>query len=140
MVFGACELEVSMPVLLNRPGAPLPCREPPAEFETVNGHFSAQVHASFNALHDLGDMADKPSSDDVDLCRPDEWLRPVIFRTIPVMMPWIVFRLSRHPFDPKYQVEQATYYILESGHHECGLVITLFVRTGSSPQGLYSHV
>ncbi|KAK3946765.1 hypothetical protein QBC32DRAFT_356619, partial [Pseudoneurospora amorphoporcata] len=67
MVFGACELEVSMPVLLNRPGVPLSYREPPAEFETI------------------------------------------------------VFRLSRHPFDPKYQVEQATYYILESGHHEYGL-------------------
>ncbi|KAJ4398819.1 hypothetical protein N0V85_006180 [Neurospora sp. IMI 360204] len=79
MVFAACELEVSMPVLLNRPGAPLPCREPAAEFETVNGHFSAQIHAFFNALHDLEDMAEKPSSSDVDLCRQDEWLRPVIY-------------------------------------------------------------
>ena len=67
-----------MPLLLNRPGAPLPCREQPAEFETVNGHFSAQMHAFFNALHDLEDMADKPSSDDLDLCRPDECPRPVI--------------------------------------------------------------
>ena len=40
--------------------------------------FSAQVHAFFNALHDLEDMADKPSSNDLDLCRPDECLRPVI--------------------------------------------------------------
>ncbi|EAW16719.1 uncharacterized protein NFIA_060750 [Aspergillus fischeri NRRL 181] len=78
IVFGACELEAEMPLLLNRPGAPLPCREPPAEFETVNAHFSAQMHAFFNALHDLEDMADKPSSDDLDLCRPDECLRPVI--------------------------------------------------------------
>ncbi|KAI2721626.1 hypothetical protein DTO027I6_1196 [Penicillium roqueforti] len=52
--------------------------EQPAEFETVNGHFSAQMHAFFNALHDLEDMADKPSSDDLDLCRPDECPRPVI--------------------------------------------------------------
>ncbi|KAK0718700.1 hypothetical protein B0T21DRAFT_295904 [Apiosordaria backusii] len=78
IVFGACELEAEMPLLLNRPGARLPCREPPAEFETVNAHFSAQMHAFFNALHDLEDMADKPSSDDLDLCRPDECLRPVI--------------------------------------------------------------
>ena len=78
MVFGACELEVEMPVLLNRPDAPLPCREPAAEFETVNAHFSAQVHAFFNALHNLEDMADRPSSEDLDLCRPDECLRPVI--------------------------------------------------------------
>jgi hypothetical protein len=78
IVFGACELEAEMPLLLNRPGAPLSCREPPGEFETVNAHFSAQMHAFFNALHDLENMVDKPSSDDLDLCRLDECLRPVI--------------------------------------------------------------
>lgn len=78
IVFGACELNAEMPLLLNRPSSRLACREPPAEFEAVNAHFSAQVHAFFHALHDLEDMADKPSSDDLDLCRPDECLRPVI--------------------------------------------------------------
>lgn len=78
IVFAACELEAEMPLLLNPPGAPLACREPSVEFEAVNAHFSAQVHAFFNALHDLEDMADKPSSDDLELVRRDECLRPVI--------------------------------------------------------------
>ena len=78
IVFGACELDAEMPLLLNPPCAPLACREPPGEFETVNDHFSAQVHAFFNALLDLEDMSDKPSSDEPDLIRPDECLRPVI--------------------------------------------------------------
>jgi hypothetical protein len=50
----------------------------PAKFQAVNAHFSAQVHAFFNALHDLEDMADKQSSDELDLIRPDEGLQPVI--------------------------------------------------------------
>ena len=78
IVFGACELNAEMPLLLNLPGSRLACREPPAEFEAVNAHFSAHVHAFFNALHDLEDMEDKPSSNDLDLCRPDECLRPII--------------------------------------------------------------
>ncbi|KAK3392118.1 hypothetical protein B0T20DRAFT_384687 [Sordaria brevicollis] len=57
MVFGRySSLKISLPPLLNHPdaGAPLPCRESPAEFETIfNAHFSAQIHAFFNALHDL---------------------------------------------------------------------------------------
>ena len=77
-VFGACVLDAEMPLLLNPPGAPLACREPPVEFEAVNAHFSAQVHAFFNALHDLENMADKPSSDDLELLRRDEWLEPLI--------------------------------------------------------------
>ncbi|KFZ09321.1 hypothetical protein V502_08826 [Pseudogymnoascus sp. VKM F-4520 (FW-2644)] len=77
-VFGACVLDAEMPLLLNPPGAPLACREPPVEFEAVNDHFSAQVHAFFNAMHDLQDMADKPSSDDLELVRPEECLWPVI--------------------------------------------------------------
>ncbi|QKX53958.1 uncharacterized protein TRUGW13939_01038 [Talaromyces rugulosus] len=72
-VFAACNLEAEMPLLWN-----LACREPPAVFAAVNAHFSAQVHAFFNALHDLEDMADKPSSDDLELLRRDEWLRPII--------------------------------------------------------------
>jgi hypothetical protein len=79
--FGVSELEVEMPLLLNnRPGAPLPCREPAAEFEAVNAHFAAQVHAFSNALHDLEDMAAKQPSDEPPLIRagPDDGLRLVI--------------------------------------------------------------
>ncbi|KAL5345196.1 hypothetical protein ACLOAV_009565 [Pseudogymnoascus australis] len=78
LVFATCQLKAEMPLLLNPPGAPLACREPPAVFEAVNAHFSAQVHAFFNALHDLENMADKPSSDDLELLRRDEWLEPLI--------------------------------------------------------------
>lgn len=78
IVFPACQLEVEMPPFLSSPGEPLACKEPPAVFEAINAHFSATVHAFFNALHDLEDMADKPSSDDPKLLRRDEWLRPVI--------------------------------------------------------------
>ncbi|KAI0903642.1 hypothetical protein F4823DRAFT_568486 [Ustulina deusta] len=46
-----CTLDAEMSLLLN----------PPAEFEVVDAHFSAQVHAFFNALHDLEHMADKQS-------------------------------------------------------------------------------
>jgi hypothetical protein len=73
-----CDLDAEMPLLLNPPGAPLACREPPAEFEAVNAHFSAQVHAFFNALHALEDVSDKKSSDELDLIRPDEGLKPAI--------------------------------------------------------------
>jgi hypothetical protein len=78
VVFAACQLEAEMPLLLSLPGAPLTCREPLAVFEAINAHFSAQVHAFFNALHDLEDMADKPSSDDLKLLCRDEWLEPLI--------------------------------------------------------------
>ncbi|KAI0855459.1 hypothetical protein F4860DRAFT_34597 [Xylaria cubensis] len=64
-----CTLDAEMPLLLNPPGAPLACREPSAEFEAVHAHFSAQVHAFFNALHDLEDMADKKASEELDLIR-----------------------------------------------------------------------
>ncbi|KFY26969.1 hypothetical protein V493_03765 [Pseudogymnoascus sp. VKM F-4281 (FW-2241)] len=74
VVLAACQFEAEMPLLLS----PLVCWEPPAVFEAINAHFSAQVHAFFNALHDLEDMADKPSSDDLELLRRDEWLRPEI--------------------------------------------------------------
>lgn len=73
-----CNLDAEMPLLLNPPGAPLACREPPAEFEAVNTHFSAQVHACFNALRELEDMSDKKASDELDLIRQDEGLRPAI--------------------------------------------------------------
>ncbi|KAK9794423.1 hypothetical protein AB5N19_00234 [Seiridium cardinale] len=69
-----CNLDAEIPLILNLPGAPLAYREPPAEFEAVNAHFSAQVHAFFNALHDLEDMSDNKSSDDLDLIRQDEGL------------------------------------------------------------------
>ncbi|KAJ4392334.1 hypothetical protein N0V93_005960 [Gnomoniopsis smithogilvyi] len=73
-----CNLDAEMPLLLNPPGEPLACRESPSEFEAVNAHFSAQVHAFFNALHNLEDMAEKTSSDEPDLIRPNEGLRPAI--------------------------------------------------------------
>jgi len=79
--FGVCVLDVEMPLLLNhRPGTPLPCREPAADFEAVNAHFSAQVHAFFNALHDLEDMAAKQSPDELPFIRAGlgEGLQPVI--------------------------------------------------------------
>ena len=78
VVFTACQLEVDMPLLLNLRGAPLACIEPLVEFEAVNAHFSAQVHDFFNALHDLEDMAEKPSSDNMELLRRDECLWPDI--------------------------------------------------------------
>ncbi|KAI1129788.1 hypothetical protein F5Y10DRAFT_145540 [Nemania abortiva] len=73
-----CNLDAEMPLLLNPRGAPLACRESPAEFEAINARFSAQVHAFFNALHDFEDMADKKSSDELDLIRQDEGTRPAI--------------------------------------------------------------
>ncbi len=76
--FGHASLTAEMPLLLNnRPGAPLPCREPPADFEAVNAHFSAQVHAFFNALHDLEDMAARQPSDELPLIRASG-LQPII--------------------------------------------------------------
>ncbi len=45
--FGQCRLEAKMPLSLNnQPDAPLPCREPAADFDTVNAHFSAQKYAA----------------------------------------------------------------------------------------------
>ncbi|KAH6617377.1 hypothetical protein F5144DRAFT_586298 [Chaetomium tenue] len=78
IVFGACELNAEMPLLLNLPSSRLACREPLSEFEAVNAHFSAQVHAFFHALYRFENMAETPSCDNLDLCRPDEYLRPVI--------------------------------------------------------------
>ncbi|KFY01457.1 hypothetical protein O988_02729 [Pseudogymnoascus sp. VKM F-3808] len=78
VVFSATDLEVKMPLLLNRPGEPLACKEPTAVFSAINAHFSAQVHAFFKALHDLEDLAGKPSSEDLELLRRDEWLEPSI--------------------------------------------------------------
>lgn len=76
------DLDAEMPLLLNLPSAPLACREPVAEFEAVNAHFSAQVHAFFNAVHILEDMADKQSSDELVLIRRDENLQPVVIRIV----------------------------------------------------------
>ncbi|KAI0121046.1 hypothetical protein BJ170DRAFT_646067 [Xylariales sp. AK1849] len=73
-----CPFDAEMPLLLNPPGEPVVCREPLALFEAVNAHFSAQVHALFNALHSFEDAADKQSSDELDLIRPDEGLWPAI--------------------------------------------------------------
>ncbi|OHE98651.1 hypothetical protein CORC01_06102 [Colletotrichum orchidophilum] len=61
---GDCNLDVEMPLLLNPTGAPVACMEPPDEFEAVNAHFSAQVHAFFNALHALEHMAVEQSPDE----------------------------------------------------------------------------
>ncbi|RDL30385.1 Uncharacterized protein BP5553_10263 [Venustampulla echinocandica] len=76
------DLDATMPLLLNLPSAPLACREPPAEFEAVNAHFSAQVHAFFHAVRSLEDMADKQSADELDLIRQGEGLRPVVIRIV----------------------------------------------------------
>ena len=73
-----CALNAEMPLLLNQPGARLACREPPAEFETVNAHFSAQVHAFFNALHALETMSANQFPDELPLIRQDDGLRPTI--------------------------------------------------------------
>ncbi|KAK4154476.1 hypothetical protein C8A00DRAFT_14421 [Chaetomidium leptoderma] len=77
---GLCvvNLDAEMPLLLNPPGAPLACWEPLAEFEAVNAHFSAQVHAFFNALHSLEEMSDKQSTDEPALIHPDKGLQPAI--------------------------------------------------------------
>ncbi|KAK2599690.1 hypothetical protein N8I77_011423 [Diaporthe amygdali] len=42
-----------MPLLLNPPESPLPCRETPDEFEAINSSFLARIHTLFNALHDF---------------------------------------------------------------------------------------
>ncbi|KAK6213601.1 hypothetical protein QIS74_09603 [Colletotrichum tabaci] len=81
-----CDLYAEMPLLLNLPGAPLACREPPAEFEAVNMHFSARVHAFFNALRDLEDISSKKSPDELDLIRQDDGL-------------WAAIRIVNQSFD-----------------------------------------
>jgi hypothetical protein len=73
-----CALDAEMPLLLNLPDAPLACREPLAEFETVNAHFSGQIHAFFSALHAFEAMSDKKSPDELDLIRQGEGLQLVI--------------------------------------------------------------
>ncbi|KAL2133497.1 hypothetical protein VTI74DRAFT_2262 [Chaetomium olivicolor] len=77
---GLCyaKLDAEMPLLLNPPWAHLACWEPLAEFKAVNAHFSAQVHAFFNALHVLEDMSDKQSSDELPLICSNHGLQPVI--------------------------------------------------------------
>ncbi|KAJ0382147.1 hypothetical protein COL922a_013144 [Colletotrichum nupharicola] len=67
-----CDLEAEMPLLLNRAGAPVACMEPSDDFEAVNAHFSVQVHAFFNALHTLENMADEQSPDETDFIRKPE--------------------------------------------------------------------
>ncbi|KAF7556691.1 hypothetical protein G7Z17_g1197 [Cylindrodendrum hubeiense] len=42
--------DLEMPLMLSPEGSPMSCRETLEEFEPVNAHFSAQVHALFNAL------------------------------------------------------------------------------------------
>jgi len=84
-----CNLDAEMPLLLNPPGAPLACREPLAEFEAVNAHFSAQEHAFFHVLHDLQDMSEKQSSDGEDECTRDDDIfagrQPGRLRALPIM-------------------------------------------------------
>ncbi|KAI0868225.1 hypothetical protein GGS24DRAFT_513698 [Hypoxylon argillaceum] len=81
-----CTLNAEMPLLLNPRAAPLACREPSAEFEAVNGHFSAQVHAFFNALREFEDMADKQLAEELPLIRPGEGL-------------WLTIRVAHQSFD-----------------------------------------
>ncbi|KAH6651433.1 hypothetical protein BKA67DRAFT_570930 [Truncatella angustata] len=81
-----CPFDAEMPLLLNPPSEPVACREPLALFEAVNAHFSAQVHALFNALHGFEDAANKQSSDELDFIRPDEGL-------------WLAIRLINQSYD-----------------------------------------
>lgn len=77
---GACQtsLEAEMPLLLKPSDAPHTCQEAPAVFEAVEAHFSAQVHAFFQALHGLEEMAAKQAADEPALIRPDAGLWPTI--------------------------------------------------------------
>jgi hypothetical protein len=80
LYFGAseCQLFAHMPMLVNLPGSPLACWEPLDEFEAINDHFSAQVHAFFHALNELEDMSANQPRDELPLIRKDKSLRPVI--------------------------------------------------------------
>ncbi|KAH6845708.1 hypothetical protein B0I37DRAFT_191163 [Chaetomium sp. MPI-CAGE-AT-0009] len=73
-----CNLDVEMPLLLNPRSATLPCWEPPAVFEAINDHFSAQVHAFFNAVHEIEEISNRQAPDEPALIRKDEGLRPAI--------------------------------------------------------------
>lgn len=66
-------LTAEMPRIRNPREPQVPCREPPAVFEAVNAHFSAQIHAFFDALQTLEDMADK--QDEQNLIRPGDGLQ-----------------------------------------------------------------
>ncbi|KAF6809272.1 hypothetical protein CPLU01_15532 [Colletotrichum plurivorum] len=74
---GAC-LRAEMALLLNPPRAPVSCTEPAEEFDTVNAHFSDQVHAFFNAVHAFEKIADKQSPEEPKLIREDSGLGLVI--------------------------------------------------------------
>jgi hypothetical protein len=63
----AYRLDAEMPLLLNLPEARLACRESLSTFEAINAHFSAQVHAYFNALDDF----DRLAASDNDLIRQE---------------------------------------------------------------------
>jgi hypothetical protein len=71
-------LRAEMPRIRNPRESQVPCREPPAVFEAVNAHFSAQMHAFFSAMQTLEDMADKQPPDEPDLIRPGFGLQPEI--------------------------------------------------------------
>jgi hypothetical protein len=73
-----CTLNAEMPLLLNPRAASLACRESPAEFEAINAHFSAQVHAFFNALREFENLADKQPAEELNLIRAGEDLWPTI--------------------------------------------------------------
>ncbi|KAK4038349.1 hypothetical protein C8A01DRAFT_48045 [Parachaetomium inaequale] len=64
-----CDLDAEMPLL------------PKGAASRVRGYqrpLSAQVHGFFNALRDLEEVSDKQSSDEPDLIRQDDGLRPAI--------------------------------------------------------------
>ncbi|KAK3299548.1 uncharacterized protein B0H64DRAFT_101904 [Chaetomium fimeti] len=73
-----CNMDAEMPLLLNPRDAPIGCWEPPVVLEAINDHFSAQVHAFFNALHELEDISDKQLPDEPVLIRRHDGLWPVI--------------------------------------------------------------
>ncbi|KAI1385207.1 uncharacterized protein F4822DRAFT_438118 [Hypoxylon trugodes] len=54
-----CVYDLEMPLLLNSDESPLPCRETPTEFEAINPSFSSQIHALFEALHEVEHLSKK---------------------------------------------------------------------------------
>ncbi|KAI1104497.1 hypothetical protein F4804DRAFT_188404 [Jackrogersella minutella] len=71
--------DINMPLLINSDESPLPCRETPAEFEAINSSFSSQIHALFEALHDLESLSQtEGKTEDVDGYIRQDGLIPII--------------------------------------------------------------
>lgn len=70
-----CAYDLNMPLAFNLPESPLACREPSAEFETVNASFSSQIRAFFEALEEFESQSTSPDGD--EFVRKDG-LRPIV--------------------------------------------------------------